>query len=283
VKRAVVTGASRGIGRAIALRLAGAGFEVIGTSRGPARAAADVGRDGVRFLPLDLGDEESIRAFAAAAGEVDVLVNNAGGSQVGALEEVPLARMRALFEANLFGGLRLTQLLLPSMRARRSGLIVNVASFAGVSPVPFISVYGASKAALIAASRGLRAEVAPWGIRVAVVAPFDIRTGIPLEECSPDGSAYAAPVRRVREARDRFLAEAPDPRIVADEVLRIARARRPSFFHAVGRGGKLTALLVRLLPDPVVERVVRKRFGLGVGPGRTADVALPQAQHERET
>jgi short-subunit dehydrogenase len=266
VRKAIVTGASRGIGSAIARGLAGAGFQVIGTSRDPSAIPPDIRIEGVSYLPLDLRDARSIEAFAAeataAGGDVDVLVNNAGASQIGALEEVPLERMRSLFEANLFGSLRLTQLLLPSMRARRAGTIINIASFAGVSPVPFLAVYAASKSAVIAMSRGLRAEVAPWGIRVAVVAPFDIRTSIPLEVLSPYSSPYGAALRGVREVRDRFLAEAPDPRIVADKVASIVAVRSPRFFHPVGRGAWLTALLVRLLPDSVVAAAVGKRFGL---------------------
>jgi short-subunit dehydrogenase len=262
VRRAVVTGASRGIGAAIARRLAGAGFHVIGTMRDPGALPPGQRIDGVSLFPLDLRDERSIGAFAAAAGDVEVLVNNAGASQIGALEEVPLDRARGLFEVNFFGSLRLSQLMLPAMRARGSGVIVNIASFAGVSPVPFLSVYAASKAAMIAMSRGLRAEAAPWGVRVAVVAPFHIRTSIPLETCSPEGSPYGATLERVRAVRDRFIAEGPDPGIVADEVLRIVTARRPAFFHPVGRGAWLSALLVRLLPDAVVEAVLHARFSL---------------------
>jgi short-subunit dehydrogenase len=262
VTTAIVTGASGGIGGAIARGLVRAGFHVIGTSRDPAAISPDQRIEGVRYLPLDLRDARSIGAFAAEAGAADVLVNNAGASQIGALEEVPLERMRSLFETNLFGSLRLTQLLLPAMRARRSGTIINVASFAGVSPVPFLSVYAASKAALIAISRGLRAETAPWGIRVAVVAPFDIHTGIPLEIVSPEGSPYGATVQRVKEARDRFLAEAPEPGLVASTVLSILVRPSRRFFYPVGRGGRVTALLIRLLPDSIVAAVVRKRFGL---------------------
>ncbi|MGA2480829.1 MAG: SDR family NAD(P)-dependent oxidoreductase [Spirochaetia bacterium] len=268
---AIVTGASGGIGGAIARGLVRAGFHVIGTSRDPAAISPDQRIEGVRYLPLDLRDARSIEAFAAEAGAAvggaaDVLVNNAGASQIGALEEVPLERMRSLFETNLFGSLRLTQLLLPAMRARRSGTIINVASFAGVSPVPFLSVYAASKAALIAISRGLRAETAPWGIRVVVVAPFDIHTSIPLEIVSPEGSPYGATVQRVKEARDRFLAEAPEPGLVASTVLSILVRPSRRFFYPVGRGGRVTALLIRLLPDSIVAAVVRKRFGLRVMP-----------------
>ncbi len=262
MKRALVTGASRGIGRAIAEALSRRGLEVIGTSRDPAAIPPDARIPGVRYLPLDLRDEKSISALAEMAGPIDVLVNNAGASQIGALEEVSLPMVRGLFEANLFGLLKLTQAVLPGMRGRRRGLIVNVASFAGVTPVPFLSVYAATKAALIALSRGLRHEVAPWGIRVAVVAPFDIHTAIPLEIGYEAGSAYAEALTRARAARDKGLAEAPGPEVVARKVLRILDAARPRLFNPVGRGAAATAFLIRHLPETLVESIVRGRYGV---------------------
>jgi short-subunit dehydrogenase len=266
--RALVTGASRGIGRAIAKALAERGLEVTGTSRDPAGMAPGDRIAGVRYLPLDVRDERSIAALAAEAGELDVLVNNAGGSQIGALEEVSLDKVRGLFDSNLFGLLKLTQLLLPGMRGRRRGLIVNVASFAGVTPVPFLSVYAASKAALIALSRGLRHEVAPWGIKVAVVAPFDIHTSIPLEIGHLGASAYQDALARVRAVRDRGLAEAPEPDVVGRKVLQILDARRPRFLYPVGRGATVSALLVKVLPERAVEAVVRRRYDLKAGFGQ---------------
>ena len=133
---ALVTGASRGIGRAIAARLSQAGCAVIGTFRDPSALRRGDPLPGVRYLPLDLRDQRSIQALAAEVGVVDVLVNNAGMSQIGPVEDVPLDLVRGIFETNLFGLLSLTKLFLPGMRARRAGMIVNIASFAGVTPVP---------------------------------------------------------------------------------------------------------------------------------------------------
>jgi short-subunit dehydrogenase len=259
---ALVTGASRGIGRAIAARLAQAGYTVTGTTRDPSALLPEARLEGVRYLPLDLRDARSIQALAAAAGSVDVLVNNAGVSQIGPIEEVSLDLMRGLFETNFFGLLGLTKLLLPAMRARRSGTIVNIASFAGVTPVPFLSMYAASKSALIAASRSLRQELRPWGIRVAVVAPFDIHTDIPLEIGFDDTSAYLERARTVRARRDAALAAAPGPDIVARKVLAVIGARHPRLLNVVGRGALRTALLVRLLPERVTENAIRSRYGL---------------------
>jgi short-subunit dehydrogenase len=259
---ALVTGASRGIGRAIAARLSRAGYAVIGTSRDPA-ALHDADRlQGVRYAPLDLRDPRSIQALADHVGPVDVLVNNAGVSQIGPVEEVAPDSMRGIFETNLFGPLDLTRLLLPAMRARGAAIIVNIASFAGVTPVPFLSMYAASKSALIAVSRALRQEVRPWGIRVAVVAPFDIHTDIPLEIGFEESSAYLDAVQAVRARRDKGLAEAPEPDIVARKVLSVVSARNPRLFNVVGRGATLTSLLVRILPERLTENAIRSRYGL---------------------
>jgi short-subunit dehydrogenase len=260
--KALVTGASRGIGRAIAEALLRSGAEVIGTSRDPASIPAADRLDGVRWLALELRDPASIQKCAAAAGDVDVLINNAGGSQIGPVEELPLERMKSLFEMNLFGTIRLTQLVLPGMRARRSGSIISIASFAAVTPVPFLSSYAATKAALVAVFTGLRHEVAPWGIRVSVVAPFDVHTTIPLDVAYSRSSAYLASIERVHARRDQTLANGPDPSVIARAVMGILHARRPRLFVPAGHNAKVTAFLARHLPERIVLSSVRKRFGL---------------------
>jgi short-subunit dehydrogenase len=258
--KALVTGASRGIGRATAAALVRRGFEVIGTSRNAGGIPDGERTEGVRYLPLDLTSGASIDDLLAAVGDVDVLVNNAGASQIGPVEEAPADSMRQLFELNLFGQIRLIQGLLPGMRERRRGHIVNVASFAGVTPVPFSALYAASKAALIAVSRGLRHEVAPWGIRVTVVAPFDIRTGIPQERYFGETSPYLAAARAAKDHRDRRMQAAPEPRIVAERIARIVCSPRPKPFYPVGRSAGLMAVLVKHLPESFVDRHLGSRY-----------------------
>jgi len=257
--KALVTGASRGIGRATADALVRRGFEVFGTSRDPAGIPDGERIEGVRYLRLDLTSEASIDGLLSAVGAVDVLINNAGASQIGPVEEAPADRMRELFELNLFGQIRLIQGLLPGMRERRRGHIVNVASFAGVSPVPFSALYAASKAALIAVSRGLRHEVAPWGIRVTLVAPFDIRTGISQERYLGQSSPYRAAVRAAKEHRDRRMQAAPEPRIVAERIAKIVCSPRSKPFCPVGRNAAVMALLVKHLPESFVDRYLGSR------------------------
>ena len=265
MSRALVTGASRGIGKAIAAALRDAGYEVVATARKPEALAPQDRIPGITYHALDLSDAGSIESLVRAAGPVDVLVSNAGQSQIGAVEELPVADVKRLFEANLFGALRLIQLFLPGMRQRRSGKVIAIASMAAVSPVPFLSSYSASKAALVALMRGLRYEVAPFGITVAVVAPFDIHTTIPLDIRYDPRSAYLPDIATVHEKRDKALAEAPGAELVGAEVISILRARRPGFFHPVGREAAMNAFLLRHLPAGAVERIIRRLFGLTRG------------------
>jgi short-subunit dehydrogenase len=258
--RALVTGASRGIGRAIAAALAGRGFEVLGTTRNPASLGEDQKIPGARYLPLDLADEKSIDSLVARAGEIDILVNNAGGSQIGPVEEVPVEAIRGLFEQNLIGPVRLTQGFLPRMRTRGSGRIIFISSYAGVSPVPFLSVYAATKAALTALARGLRQEIVADGVWVSVIAPFDIHTTIPLDLRFRDRSPYTTALVRVKEVRDQSLEDAPDPSIVARKVLSVLSADKPRAFYPVGRNARLRGFLLKHLPERTVEKIVRKLF-----------------------
>ena len=258
--RALVTGASRGIGRAIAAGLARRGLEVLGTTRNPSSVPGDQKVSGVRYVPLDLEDEESIRSVIEQAGDIDVLINNAGGSQIGPVEEVPMKAVRRLFEQNLLGSIQLTQGILPGMRARRDGRVIFISSYAGVSPVPFLSVYAATKAALTVLARGLRQEVLADGVWISVIAPFDIRTTIPLDLQFREDSPYKAALLRVKEVRDRSLEEAPDASLVARKVEQVLAERRPRAFYPVGRNARLMGFLLKHLPDQAVERIVRKVF-----------------------
>ena len=258
--RALVTGASRGIGRAIAEALARRGYSVLGTTRSPAALSDDQKLPGVHYLRLDLVDEKSIDSLVKEAGDVDVLVCNAGASQIGPIEEVPMEAMRRLFQQNLLGSVRLTQGLLPGMRARGRGRIIFISSYAGVTPVPFLSVYAATKAALTALARGLRQEVMAEGVWVSAIAPFDIHTDIPLDLRFREDSPYKTALLRVKEVRDRSLAEAPEPLMVARTVLRVLAANRPRAFYPVGRNARFQGFLLKHLPDRTVERIVRRLF-----------------------
>src|SRR6059036_2185566 len=180
VSRAVlITGCSTGIGRATAEQLATRGWTVYATARRP-EAIRDLERGGCKLLALDVCDEASMRAAVEtverAEGAVGVLVNNAGYDQAGAFEEVPMAEVRRQFETNVFGLVRLTQLVLPGMRRQRWGRIVNLSSMGGRLTLPGGAFYHATKYAVEALSDALRFEVRAFGVEVIVVEPGPIKT-----------------------------------------------------------------------------------------------------------
>ncbi len=166
----LITGCSTGFGRETALEFLDKGWNVVATMRDPtASTLPAAGR--LRVLPLDVTDTDSITAAVAAAGPVDVLVNNAGIGWLNAIEGTPMETARRLFDANLFGAIEMMQTVLPGMRERRSGAIVNVGSSSTYKPLPLLSVYRASKAALNALTESADLELAGFGIRVRVVLP----------------------------------------------------------------------------------------------------------------
>src|SRR5438067_3960159 len=178
-KAVLITGCSSGIGRATAQRLLGSGWTVYATARKP-EALADLAAEGARTLALDVTDEASMRAAVERVeqdeGAVGVLINNADYSQSGAIECVPMDAVRRQFETNLFGPVRLIQLVLPKMRAQRYGKIVNVGSMGGRLTFPGGGFYHATKHALEAISDALRFEVRGFGIDVILLEPGLITT-----------------------------------------------------------------------------------------------------------
>lgn len=264
-RTALVTGASSGIGAAVAAALAGRGYDVLGTSRDPSAMSDPV--PGVTYLPLDLTDEASIGGCAAAAdaaGPVDVLVNNAGESQSGPLEELPMEAVRRLFETNVFGAVRLTQHLLPGMRARGYGRVVMVGSMLASFPLAYRSSYVASKAALKGFASAARRESGPYGVGVTTVEPGSINTGIGerrthhLADCSPFEAEYHTMLEALNanEAKGVLAAK------VAATVVGAIAAARPKQLYAVGSSAPAVFALARLLPRSAVERLVARRHGL---------------------
>ncbi|MCZ4101057.1 oxidoreductase [Streptomyces sp. H39-C1] len=178
----LITGASTGLGRALAEEVIAAGDRLIATARDvtAVKDLAESAPDQVQALPLDVTDPAGIRAAVAAAtstfGQIDVLVNNAGFAYRGALEEISDTEVRAQFDTNVFGLLDVTRAVLPGMRARRSGTIVQISSVGGVTATVGGTAYAGTKFALEGLSEGLAAEVAHLGIRVVIAEPGPFRT-----------------------------------------------------------------------------------------------------------
>jgi short-subunit dehydrogenase len=259
-EKVLITGASRGIGRAIAETLVKNGYEVIGTSRFPDKLNDKLPE--VKYLPLDLTDPQSIDKLVKSIGDIDILINNAGVSQIGPVEEVPMENVRRLFELNLFGVIHLTKAVLPSMRKRNKGFIINISSMAGKTSVPFSSIYAATKHGLDGFTKALRIEMKPFGIKATTLFPAYIKTTIPQEKAYKDDSAYIGALEKVRKVREHHIANAPGPEIIAEKVLKILKSDNPKVGYAVGGEAPLNAFLIKVLPSGLVEHFVMKKFKL---------------------
>lgn len=170
MQRILITGTSSGFGRAIAAKFLDKGWEVLATMRAPSTEGLPVS-DNLRVLPLDVTDADSIAAAVAEAGPLDALVNNAGVGMLNVLEGAEIARARELFETNVLGTMAMTRAVMPGMRERRDGVIVNISSSVTLRPLPALSIYSASKAAVNAFTESFALEAAEFGIRARLVLP----------------------------------------------------------------------------------------------------------------
>jgi NAD(P)-dependent dehydrogenase (short-subunit alcohol dehydrogenase family) len=270
----LITGCSTGIGRATAVHLAGRGWTVYATARRP-ETIRDLEARGCRTLALDVADEESmataVDTVTAAEGAVGVLINNAGFSQSGAVESVPMERVRAQFETNVFGLLRLCQLALPGMREQRWGKVVNMSSMGGRFTFPGGGLYHASKYAVESLSDALRFELGGFGVDVVLVEPGIIRTAFgdtavgALDSAQPDGP-YAAFNRAVAKATTQAYASGPlarlggGPETVARVVEKAITADRPRARYTVTPSARAMIGLRAILPDAGWDRMLAAQF-----------------------
>jgi NAD(P)-dependent dehydrogenase (short-subunit alcohol dehydrogenase family) len=270
VKVALVTGASSGIGDATARRLAQLGYIVYAVARRVDRMAALKER-GIRTEAADVTDDAALVSLVdkiiSDAGRIDVLVNNAGYGSYGALEDVPIAEARRQFDVNVFGLARLTQLVLPHMRAQRDGYIVNVSSVGGKIWEPLGSWYHATKFAVEGLSDSLRAEVAEFGIKVIVIEPGAIRTEwAAISADNLEAASASTPYREqarfvggaLRTADKSRLTSGPD--VVANAIAKAVQSPRPRTRYAVGGGARSVLLAQRVLTDRGFDRLIRTSY-----------------------
>ncbi|GAB2491157.1 oxidoreductase [Comamonas humi] len=263
-KVVVITGVSSGIGRATAIKFSKQGCRVFGTVRNMEKAQAI---PGVALVEMDIRDEESvqrgIQTIFAQAKCIDVLVNSAGGTLMGATEETSIAEAQTLFNTNLFGLLRMIQAVLPYMREQRSGRIVNVSSVLGFLPAPYMALYSASKHAVEGLSETLDHEVRQFGVRVTLVEPSFTKTNLDLNApqtvCKiPD---YSEEFGIVSQAIQKSVQKAPEPDGVADTIVDAALGSW-KMRHTPKGEASLLAKLRRFMPAGPVEKGLRKTFGL---------------------
>jgi NAD(P)-dependent dehydrogenase (short-subunit alcohol dehydrogenase family) len=265
-KTAIVTGASSGIGRASAEALARAGYTVFGTSR---RKISN-GPDGVTMLMSDVIDGGSVDALVSTVlsqtGRIDLLVNNAGVALFGGAEESSIAQVQALFDVNLFGVIRMTNAVLPSMRARGEGRIVNIGSVLGFVPAPYSAHYSAVKHALEGYSESLDHEIRAFNIRVSVIEPAFVRTVFDQNGIEPDSLLKEYDQARAGVAallRD-VMPKADLPEVVAGVVVKAATDACPRRRYTAGKAARQVSMLRRFAPAGIFDKSLRKQFRLPV-------------------
>lgn len=261
----LVTGASSGVGQSTARLLSQRGYKVFGTSRNPAGAELI---PLVEMLSLDVRADDSVwscvESVLTRGGGLDILINNAGHEVAGALEEISLDEARSQFETNFFGVVRMVNAVLPVMRRQRRGHIVNVSSLTGLSSIPFLGFYSASKFALEGYTEALRHEVKPFNIHVSMTEAGFLKT--PMMNHRQVG---AHPLAEYDQWRARALdaihtheEKSPGPEAVAETLLEIIGSQNPRLRYLIGTQARSIARLRRFLPAAMFEQGVRRTFSL---------------------
>ena len=268
-KVALVTGVSSGIGLATAKKLLDRGFHTFGTIRETSQFGNLAA--GLEIVRLDVRDDESVSAGVQdvldRAGRIDALINNAGSVLVGSLEETSLDEAKELFETNFFGVLRMCHAVLPIMRRQNYGRIINISSVLGFLPAPYMGIYAATKHAIEGYSESLDHEVRRFGVRVSLIEPGFTRTNLnqnsqlvrqPLVDYAAERSSVMAAVAKNIEAGTQ-------PDTVASIVVAALTGRAPRLRYPGGREARLLTLLRKFAPQAVLDRGLRKQFGLAGG------------------
>ncbi|MGI8508875.1 MAG: oxidoreductase [Gemmatimonadaceae bacterium] len=272
-----ITGCSTGFGRELARAVLDRGYRVVVTARTPdaVRDIAEGHGDRALVLQLDVTDPAEVDAAARAAdaafGRIDVLVNNAGIGYFGAIEESEDVEVRRMFEVNVFGLAKVTQAVLPGMRQRRSGHIVNISSVGGIRAFPAVGFYNATKFAVVGLSEALALEVAPLGIKVTVVEPSGFRTdwaGRSANEAPNEIADYAETAGANRRTIRGYSGSQPgDPVRAADAIVKAVESPNPPLHLLLGKaalkGGRYKLDLLRSNFDAWEETTVGADFPEG--------------------
>lgn len=262
---ALVTGASSGIGLAVAERLTEAGYRVYGTSR----RQAEEGRFPFSMLMLDVTSDASVdvavRELIAREGHIDLLINNAGfGLEPAAAEESSMTQAQALFDTNFMGVVRMTRAVLPHMRTQKKGRIINISSILGIVPMPYMALYAASKHAVEGYTEAMDHEVRTVGIRASVIEPAYTRTQFETNNVPPDAplEIYQALRRNLKQVVSEAMKSADKPDVVAKVVVNAAQDTQPRIRYTAGKMATKLTFLRRFLPSSLLDSGIRKSLGL---------------------
>lgn len=257
-----ITGASSGIGEAIATKLSSIGFSVYGTSR---HSKTDRNFD-FHFLKLDVRDEKSINTAIEYVfekeGRIDILINNAGLGMIGALEDTSIEESKAIFETNVFGLHAMCNAVIPIMRKQKSGLIINTSSIAGVVGLPYRGIYNATKHAIEGFSEALSMELRPFNITVIILEPGDFRTNINTnrkiaKKALDPSSPYYESFHRTLDQVYEEIETAWTPDKIANDVERIVKYKHPRLrFISAPLKQKLSIIMHKVLPARLFESII---------------------------
>ena len=269
-KRVLITGASRGIGKAIAIYLADKGLSVVGTTRNPDKLADDLKDSNIRFVGMDVTDIDSVKKGVKEASEIlkgiDILINNAGISHIGPFEEMPEDQGRAVLETDFFGVAAVIKAALPVIResSGENGFIINISSLGGRMGIPFQSYYVAAKFALEGLSESLRMELIPQGIKVVLIEPGNIMTDIASHHllCDTDSPHYEEIFSKTREIIRDTVKDAESPEVVARLVYKIINKKRPKVRYPAGKGSGNISLLIKLFPQSLTEKLLLNYYNI---------------------
>lgn len=260
---ALIVGASSGVGKACAEFLANQGYSVYGTSRKASYESLSDSK--INMLPLDVTKTETIdRAIQYVLekeGEINVLINCPGYGLTGAVEDLSSLEVHDIFETNFFGIMMMCQKIIPIMRKQKKGLIVNISSVAGFISIPFQSMYSATKYALEAMTEALRIEVKPFGVRVSLIEPGDMKTEFSrVTTKNFQESVYHDQCQNAVNEMIRSEQKGPDASVVIKELKKILKSKNPPIRRVVGFQYKLISILKRFMPSKIVEYFVTKIY-----------------------
>lgn len=279
-KVVLITGASSGIGKTIAHELMLRGSRVYGTSRRAVTGSTRIFPDScsndsstsntgfIEMIQLDVRSEESVKNAVdyviEKEGRIDILINNAGFGVAGAIEDTTYEEAFSQFDTNFFGVMRVCAKVVPLMRKRGEGLIINISSVAGLISIPFQSMYSASKFALEAMTESLRIELKPFGIKVVIIEPGDTNTGFTDNRMMVKGankeSVYYNKFLKSVNTMIKDEKNGPGPETVARVVLKVINRKNPPVRIAVGMSYKIIVLLKRIIPDKLLHYILSKMY-----------------------
>ena len=274
-KVAVVTGSSSGIGYETSLLLARNEFETYATMRNLKKSVdlqkiAAEERIPLKVLPLDVNDDTSVSnaidTIVKENGRIDVLVNNAGYDVFGSLEELTIDEIKGQFETNLFGVIRATKAVIPTMRKQGSGTIVNISSLGGrIGLMPFLTAYHSSKFAVEGFTESLRQELAQFNIDVILIEPGVIRSNFidnskNAKNYNPENSPYTGTIQKLFEGFQSIMADSSHPKDVAEVILKVVNTSSPNVRYSVGKDAESVLKARTELSDKELEKWVRESY-----------------------